>query len=101
MDRVEDQREPVEQIAEEFLARYRTGERPALTEYVQRHPGLADEIRDLFPALVMIEEASPGQRQAQEPEGTDLSEASSLDRIGDYKILREVARGGMGIVYEA
>ena len=40
-------REPVEQLAEEFLERYRRGERPALSEYIDRHPELADEIREL------------------------------------------------------
>ena len=32
------------QLAEEFLARYRLGERPAPTEYAHRHPDLADQI---------------------------------------------------------
>ena len=43
------ERNPVEELAEEFLERYRRGERPALTEYTTRHPELADQIRDLFP----------------------------------------------------
>jgi hypothetical protein len=32
------QRDPVEELADEFLARYRLGERPALTEYTQKYP---------------------------------------------------------------
>ena len=45
-------RNPVEELAEEFLARFRRGERPALSEYTSRFPALASEIRGLFPALV-------------------------------------------------
>ena len=45
-------RNPVELLAEEFLDRKRRGEQPTLREYVERHPDLADEIRDLFPALL-------------------------------------------------
>ena len=43
------------ELAEEFLERYRKGERPALKEYVDRHPELAGEIRDVFPAMAMME----------------------------------------------
>jgi hypothetical protein len=49
-------REPVEKLAESFLARFRRGERPSLNEYTDRHPELAEEIRDLFLALVEMEQ---------------------------------------------
>ena len=49
-------RNPVEALAEEFLDRHRRGERPTLEEYADRHPELADEIRDLFPALIRMED---------------------------------------------
>ena len=42
-------------LVEEFLERYRQGERPALKEYIDRHPELADEIREVFPAMAMME----------------------------------------------
>jgi hypothetical protein len=44
----------VERLSEEFVARYRNGERPALSEYTARHPELAEQIRALFPALVLM-----------------------------------------------
>ena len=43
------------ELAEEFLERYRRGERPPLKEYIDRHPELADEIREVFPAMAMME----------------------------------------------
>ena len=42
-------------LADEFAERYRRGERPALTEYAERYPELAEQIRDLFPALLVME----------------------------------------------
>ena len=52
-------RDPVEELAEEFLERYRAGERPPLTEFTERAPEHAAEILELFPALVMLEQALP------------------------------------------
>jgi hypothetical protein len=57
-----DERNPVELLAAEFLERKRRGEHPTLGEYLERHPELAHEIQDLFPALLMMEDLgqSPG-----------------------------------------
>jgi WD40 repeat protein/serine/threonine protein kinase len=98
----EAQRNPVEQLAEEFLARYRQGERPPLTEYTQKHPELAEEIRELFPALVMMEEIGPGRADpAGVYQGAVTADGQALVQLGEYRIVREVGRGGMGVVYEA
>ena len=47
----------LDRLVEEFAARLRRGERPTLKEYSDRYPELADEIRELFPAMVEVEQA--------------------------------------------
>jgi eukaryotic-like serine/threonine-protein kinase len=83
----------LDRLAEEVAARFRGGERPTLQEYVERHPDLADDLRDLFPALAQVEQARRDAAVSAAP--------SELRRIGEYTVLREVGRGGMGVVYEA
>jgi tetratricopeptide (TPR) repeat protein len=97
-----DARDPIEILAEEFMERQRRGERPTIAEYCARRPDLADQIRDLLSALAMSEDFE-GEALAQPPvpPGDRPVRAGTPRQLGDYQILREVDRGGMGVVYEA
>ena len=99
--------DPVDQLAEEYLRRRRRGERPTPSEYAARYPELAARILELFPALDLIERLKPDHDEMisrpgeEDPGRGPTAVAGHPGRLGDYQIIRELGRGGMGVVYEA
>jgi eukaryotic-like serine/threonine-protein kinase len=92
-------RDPLEVLAAEYMDRLRSGERLSIDDYVARHPELAGDIRELFPAIAVTERLKA--RQERSSGGQATLGAAQLERLGDFRIIREIGRGGMGIVFEA
>jgi WD40 repeat protein len=89
--------ELLDRLGEEFAARLRRGEQPALKDYTDCYPELADEIRELFPAMVKVEQV----KEICQDWDDAHKRTPPLSQVGDYRIIREIGHGGMGVVYEA
>src|SRR6516164_7815283 len=82
------ERGPVGLLADEFLTRCKGGERPTSQEYCDRHPELAGEIRDVFEALLMVEDLRPGTDEASGSASESVQVGGKrLEQVGDYRIL--------------
>ena len=88
----------IETLLEEFAERLRDGQSPSIAEYEAAYPQCAAQIRELFPAVQVMEQIALRRQQ------TNISGVASPGmpaQLGDFRIIREIGRGGMGIVYEA
>ena len=96
--------DPFDDLAEAYLQSLRQGADPALEPWAEAHPEHADQIRDLFPALAMVEAFKPHSVELEgahsEPR-SGLLELAEGRRIGAYLLERELGRGGQGTVWLA
>ncbi|MCS6866018.1 MAG: serine/threonine-protein kinase [Gemmataceae bacterium] len=86
-------RDPVDILAEEFADRLRRGEHPSVSDYASAHPQYAEQLREILPAVAQIELL----KRFRQP----LGSSALPERLGDFRIVRELGRGGMGVVFEA
>lgn len=91
-------RDRIEVLATEFSERGRRGENPSIEEYLERYPELADGINELFPIVAALEQWKSDRES--ELLRDHLPEQFGFTQLGDCKIVREIGRGGMGVVFE-
>jgi hypothetical protein len=68
--------DPFGPIADEFVEAVRRGKRPSVEEFARRYPAHADEIRDMLPALLLMEQAKTTDGTAASVESTNVASLS-------------------------
>jgi len=105
------------QAVQDYMAELESGRRPQRQEFLRRHPDIAAPLAQCLDGLELIHQTallptavSPSAIKAQRPfpgpEGLSTSPGGTTagdtaNPLGDFQIVREIGRGGMGIVYEA
>jgi WD40 repeat protein/serine/threonine protein kinase len=90
---------------EEYLGALEAGRKPNRHEFLKRYPEIAGPLAECIDGLEFVNGAAPqvqlplaGQSAGAPAATADVAAGMPL---GDFRIVREIGRGGMGVVYEA
>src|SRR5438132_4409601 len=95
--------ENLEAVLASYLRAAEEGRAPERMELLARHPDLAPELAAFFAGQERFTRLAAPLRDAVSAaqESTIEDKLAEGGRLGDFRLLREVGRGGMGVVYEA
>lgn len=89
----------VAEATDDFMDRVHRGEQPDVEAYVRRYPSIAGILRQLLPAVL----SAVGDRPSAigRPVEAESRKLIADGCLGDFRLIRQIGRGGMGVVYEA
>jgi serine/threonine protein kinase/tetratricopeptide (TPR) repeat protein len=91
----------VVEVLDAYLAADQEGRAPAREELLAQYPELAEDLEACLASLEFIRQASLTAPPLVADSRAVKNGDAGLGDLGDFRILREIGRGGMGVVYEA
>jgi WD40 repeat protein len=88
-------------LLEGYLEQLEQGTSPPPGKWLANHPGLSGPLDEYLATLQLLHQTSLNFRNDSPADRASAPQESALGQLGDYLLLREVGRGGMGVVYEA
>jgi WD40 repeat protein/serine/threonine protein kinase len=91
----------VAQALREYQAALKAGRRLERPHFLASHPDIAEALAECLDGLELLQAAAPALRESASNAPVSAGAFQPEGPLGDYRIVREIGRGGMGIVYEA
>ncbi len=91
-----DQQQRLAQVLDQYLLRLEAGEHSERGELIAQHPDLAEHLKKYLDSLQFLQTAAGGFGTPVDPENP-----SDGQQLGDFRLVREIGRGGMAVVHEA
>jgi serine/threonine protein kinase len=91
-----DREQRLDDLIAAYLEQAESGGEAVATDWAHRFPEFRDELLEFIDQRKCLERFAAPLRAINQPSAFGLHH-----RLGDFQIIREIGRGGMGIVYEA
>jgi serine/threonine protein kinase/tetratricopeptide (TPR) repeat protein len=85
---------------EEYFTLLEQGQKPGRAEFLERHRSIADSLVECLDGLEFVNKAA-GEFSPSSKIAGPMTFPTFSPILGDFRLIREIGRGGMGIVYEA
>jgi serine/threonine protein kinase len=93
---------------DQYLAALESGEKVNRQAFLARHPEIAAPLAECLDGIEALHGVQAEQKRSEgsglrteEKQTLSLQSSPSPAPLGDFQIVREIGRGGMGVVYEA
>ncbi len=100
-DNSEERDQRLEAVIADYIRACETGSVPNRGEILKRYPEFADELRQFFGQHDRMNQIAAPIRGFGDALAEAVGPGQQLSYVGNYELLEEIARGGMGVVYKA
>ena len=94
-------RSQLDDLVAELTDLFRAGDFASIDRLLNDHPSCSDQLRGLLPALAVLDDLGASASSGVASPRSAMDPTAGLGVLGDFRIVREIGRGGMGVVYEA